>query len=175
MEIKDIISSGLLEMHATGIASDAESAQVQEWARQYPEVKAELDAIEKAMETYIMSHAIEPSAGLKQIVLQSTRTNHVQNNAQPAKVISISPVWKYAAAASLILLIGSSILNLVYFNKLETTRIAYEQTQQELLAANQSMTALNEDMSVVKNKYSKSVSLDGLPAAPEAEAKVFWM
>ncbi len=178
MEIKHIISSGLLEMHVTGIASAAETAQVQGWAAKYPEVKAELDAIEKSMESYAMAHAIEPPASLKEIVLQnfiSANTHTHSNHTTPAKVVGISSFWKYAAAASVILFFGSAVLNFVYYGKLQNTTSAYEQTQKELTAVNQQLNGMNEDMSVVKNKYSQPVSLNGLPAAPDAAAKIFWM
>ena len=176
MEIKDIISSGLLELHVSGIASEAESAQVLEWAAQYPEVKGELDAIEQTMEMYIMSHAIEPSQKLKQLVLESINPgNESIIVTQPAQVVSMSSRWKYIAAASIILLLGSAILNFVFSDKLHKSNLAFEQNQQELLAANERLNGMSEDMGVVRNKYSQPVSLDGLPAAPEAAAKIFWM
>ena len=163
-------------MHVTGIASAAESAQVLKWAMQYPEVKDELNDIEKSMEWYAMAHAIEPSAAVKQRILQKLANSPLhENNSSLAKVVPITSFWKYAAAASVILLLGSAALNLVYFNKLQKTTTAYEQTKQELIAVNDSMNGMSEDMSVVKNKYSQPVSLDGLPAAPDAAAKIFWM
>ncbi len=175
MEIKDIISSGLLELHATGIASETESAQVREWAAQYPEVKEELDGIEQTMEMYIMSHAIEPSQELKQIVLKNLEAPGKPVAALAAPVVSMNSRWKYVAAASLLLLLGSVALNLVYFDKYQKADIAFDQTQKQLLASNQQLDAMSKDMDVVQNKYSLPVSLDGLPAAPDAAAKIFWM
>ncbi len=176
MEIKDIISSGLLELHATGIASEAESAQVLEWAAQYPEVKEELDAVELTMEMYLISHAIEPSQELKQIVLNNLGdSNNQLANVETAPVVSMNSRWKYMAAASLLLLMGSVALNLVYYGKYQKADLAVEQAQQQLLASNERADALRQDMDVVQNKYSQPVSLDGLPAAPDAAAKIFWM
>ena len=176
MEIKDIISSGLLELHATGIASEAESAQVLEWAAQYSEVKEELDAIEQTMEMYIMSHAIEPSQDLKQIVLKDFDAPiKPVASIGTAPVVSMNSMWKYMAAASLLLLLGSAALNFVYYGKWQKADLAVENTQQQLLASNQQLDAMSQDMGVVQNKYSLPVSLDGLPAAPDAAAKIFWM
>lgn len=176
MEIKDIISSGLLELHAAGIASEAESAQVQNWAAQYPEVKAELDEIEQAMEMYCMAHAIEPSYELKQHVLdQLGSVAQPVIAATPALVVNMNSRWKYIAAASILLLLASAAVNMVYFGKWQKADLAYEKTQQQLLAANDRLSGMSEDLSVVTNKYSRPVSLDGLPAAPDAAAKIFWM
>ncbi len=178
MEIKDIISSGLLELHVLGMTTPAEAAEVQGWAMKYPEVKSELEAIELAMEDYAMAHAIEPGAGLKQKIISNLNLAAADESApaiQPAKVIGIAPVWKYIAAASVILLLGSALLNLNYYNKLEESDTALKETKKELIAANGRLDTMDAEMSVVQNKYSQVVSLNGLPAAPDAAAKIFWV
>ena len=177
MEAQDIISSGLLELYATGLSSDAETLQVQEWLLQYPELRTELNNIESCMETYAMMNAVQPGTGNKKAIFEKINGTNPVKTALPAsaKVISISPAWKYAAAASIILLLASGILNFIYYGKYQKANVAYEQKNEELLAVNESMKLMNEDMSVVKNKYSQPVSLNGLPAAPDAAAKIFWM
>lgn len=178
MEIKDIISSGLLELHVLGMTTPAEAAEVQAWVMKYPEVKSEMDAIELAMEEYAMANAIEPGSGLKEKVMAKAgigRTITTSDTPAPAKVVGIPAFWKYLAAASVILLIGSVLLNLSYQDKLKRADQALAKTEQELLAANGRLDTLSADMSVVQNKYSQAVSLEGLPAAPGAAAKVFWM
>ncbi len=178
MEAKDIISSGILELHATGLCSQLESEQVYAWAAAFPEVRAELDAIERTMESYAMLHAVEPAKQVRDSVLREAQAkigNDRKTFTESTKVVGIAPFWKYAAAASIILLLGSAILNYVYYNKYEQAQASYQQSQQELLAVNDRLSNLDEDMSVVRNKYSQPVSLEGLPAAPDAAAKVFWM
>jgi anti-sigma-K factor RskA len=177
LEVKDIISSGLLEMHVTGIASAAETEQVEKWVMQYPEVKSELNAIEISMESYAIAHAIEPSMASKKNILQKLipTGNPAVVEAVPAKLISIPAFWKYAAAASIILFLGSAVLNFIYYDQLQKKSTSYNQAQKELYALNEQMKGMNEDMGVVKNKFSQPVALNGLPASPEAAAKIFWM
>jgi len=165
-------------MHVTGLTTAEESAQVVKWAEQYHEVKMELENIEIAMEMYSMDHAIEPSPLLKETILQNATVNDnhgLEDMPAQAKVVTISPLWKYLAAASVVLLIGSVVLNIVYYDRIQDTSTAYEQTQKELYAVNDRMKGMDEDMGVVKNKFSQPVSLNGLPAAPDAAAKIFWM
>ena len=178
MEIKDIISSGLLELHATGLASEEESQQVFAWAASHPEVQNELNEIEASMESYAMLHAIEPAQHIKDAVLKNARETSPGSNVESlstGKVVSINPFWKYAAAASVILLVGSAIFNFVYYKKYKESQLAYQESQTKLVANNDRMKGMDEDLSIVKNKYSQPVSLGGLPAAPDAAAKVFWM
>ncbi len=183
MEIQEIISSGKLEMYALGLTSVDETKEVEGLISMHPELTSELNSIEKAMESYAMAHAVEPGKDLKQKIQINLDTNsNINNYETTAKVYSMSPFWKWAAAASIILLIGSSILNVVYYTKYDKVNTALLESKQELIAQNDKLTkmdrdlnVLNRDMTVVQSKYSEPVSLHGLPAAPDAAAKVFWM
>lgn len=160
-------------MHALGLTSAQEATQVAEWAAQFPEVKAELEAIEKGLEVYAMDHAIQPSANTRKIIF-----NKLLNKEEVKKVAlvrSISPAWKYAAAASILLLLGSVYFNMSYYNKFKEADTALQNSRQELITARDELKVMSSDMDVVKNKYSQAVSLNGQEAAPEAAAKIFWM
>lgn len=63
MEIKQIISSGILETYVMGIATEEEIEQVLFYKKQYPEVGAALNEIELEVEAFAFKHAIEPPAG----------------------------------------------------------------------------------------------------------------
>ena len=173
MERQEIISSGILELHVLGLTSPQEATQVAEWAAQYPEVKAELETIEKSMEAYAMAHAVEPSVTSKQTIIAAIASR--QQPVQAGVVRSISPAWKYAAAASVLLLLGSLYFNMTYYSKLKTAEADLKNSNEQLATTNEKLRAMNSDMDVVKNKYSMAVSLNGMDAAPEAAAKVFWM
>lgn len=176
MEKQDIISSGILEMFALGLTSTSEAAQVAEWVKLYPEVKAELEAIEISLEHYAMDHVVEPSPAVKRNILSAPGVNKEQTAATPPAVVrNISPVWKYAAAASILLLLSSLYFNMSYYGKLQQARADLQNSRQELVTAKDELKAMSTDMDVVKNKYSQAVSLNGMDAAPEAAAKIFWM
>ncbi len=184
MDIKEVISSGLLELYVLGMANEQETAQVAALAKQYPEIAAEIDAIEGSLEGYAVSQAIAPGNTVKEKIFAQVN----QSKAQTAqafqtggKVIAL-PFWKYVAAASIILLIGSAILNLTWYNKYQTAtkeKINTEKqklnVEQQLLAQERVNDELKANMSVVQSKYSEPVALRGLPAAPDAAAKIFWM
>lgn len=179
MEIQDIISSGLLEAYATGIATPGERAQVDAWVEAYPEVAAELTEIEKSMEQFAFANAVQPDEKIKskifdKINADTTSTPFVSEKKE-AKVYSISPIWQRAAAAAILLLIGSIILNIIFYKKFDKAQLAYEQKNKELIAQSEKVNDLDQYSSVAQNKYSKTVSLDGQAKAPDAAAKIFWM
>jgi len=173
LEPNDIISSGILELYVLGQTTSAESAQVESWLQQYPELREELNAIEMSMEQYAQAHAVQPSAQVKENILSSINKSTIAT-AAVTPVRSIAP-WRTLAAASVILLIGSAIANWYYYNQYKQTELALQENKQELLAANQKVDSMYSDMDVVTNKYSRTVGLDGMDPAPDAAAKVFWM
>lgn len=182
MEQQEIISSGLLELYALGLATEAESKQVEGWMHQYPAIAEEMTSIQQAMEKYAFMHAVEPSSQLKQSILADINKNTdnttfetYADDVHPAKVVSISSAWKWLAAASILLLIGSTIFNVVYFNKYQASETARTEVEGQMLAQQKKTREMETDMSVVQNKYSQPVALQGLEAAPDAAAKIFWM
>ena len=182
MDIKDTISSGLLELYVLGMASEQETAEVIALAKKHPEVAAEIAAIESGLETYAMMNAITPKASVKEKILTGINTTSATSASSTAKVVSISSFWKYAAAASIILLIGSAILNVVYYDKYKTVNDNYaaaviekNNAQDQLAAMEESNKEMKNDMGVIQSKYSEPVSLHGQPDAPDAAAKIFWM
>jgi anti-sigma-K factor RskA len=176
VEKQEIISSGILEIYAAGAASPEEAAQVEKWREQYPEIRDELLSIEKAMESYAMANAIAPDTSLKNKILGSLNTAPVQQSADKAKVVSISPAWRSIAAAALVLLICSAIMNVVHYNKYKDASAKYDESERTIAMQTEKLNNMDRDMGVVQNKYSQPVALKGMEGvAPDAAAKIFWM
>jgi anti-sigma-K factor RskA len=177
----DIISSGLLELYAAGLATPEEAGQVVQWKLQYPEVAAELDAIESSLENYARAQAVQPAPAVKQQLMQKLGAtvqpvaDTVSTPNAPAKIIGLPAYWRTTAAAALLLLLGSVVLNYLQYQKNNATTAQLAETQQSLATTEAANRSLSQDMDVVQSRYSTPISLKGLEAAPEANAKIFWM
>jgi hypothetical protein len=165
-----------------GLTSVAETADVTRWTKQYPEVAAEIDEIQLSLEDYARAHAIVPDASVKKKLFASINTesatpvfNLKTNVEEEAKVHSISPVWKYAAAASIILLIGSSLLNYNFYNKYQSANTELASAKTELQQQKDAANAMSNDMGVMTNKNAMPVSLAPMPDVPDAAARIYWM
>jgi len=172
---KDIISSGLLELFVLGMTNAQETAQVSEMAALYPEVLAEIRAIEMSLQSYAMLHAVQPATHIKKTIFSRLSATKEQKTNPVVPVVSISPFWKYAAAASVILLVGSIVMNVNYYRSLEISKSEKQQIEQQLLAQERVNDEMKNNLSIIQSKYSEPVSLHGLQAAPDAAAKIFWM
>ncbi|MGG9972395.1 anti-sigma factor [Ferruginibacter sp. SUN002] len=172
MEINDIISSGLLELYATGLASEQEAKQVEQWVAQYPEVAEELTQIESAMQSYATANAVQPSSVVKENIFAAINKSR---STAPAKVIGIAPYWKSVAAASVILLLGSAVMNVLLLNKNKDVNRSLQEAQQIAGSLRKDNEMMKQDMHVVQDKYSMPVALKPMPGGMDATAKVFWM
>lgn len=176
-----------------GLCSHEESLQVEWWAKAYPEVKEELEAIESAMEAYAMAEALPVQSDVKARVFEAITNEQIQEvKAAPVVTMPVEkntinlsdnttvvrPIlskWKIMAAASVALLIGSAVFNYVTYNKLQETTAKLNLSEKTLLAKNEALSEMDRNVEVVQDKNSVTVSLAGLPAAPTAAAKIFWM
>jgi len=181
VESQDIISSGLLELYVMGISSPEESRDVEEWARLYPDVAGEIASIQAGMESYAQTHAIAPTASVKEKLFAGLNSvtapvvSMQERGTGTRKVYSISPFWKYAAAASIVLLIGSVIFNYTYYTKYQTASNDLQATQTALQQQKELANAMHNDMGVMADKNAMPVSLKGMPDVPDAAARIYWM
>lgn len=183
MDLKEIISSGILELYVSGLASNEENLQVKQWIQQFPEVQREIEEIQSAMESYAMAYAIQPPPSAKEKILNRLNLTSDEGMAsvtsfkttEKAKVYTMPSSYKWAVAASVILLIGSLIFSYTYYNKYQSTSARLEVAQNELNKQKEMAAGMSKDMDVVTDKNAMPVVLKGTPHAPDALAKIFWM
>ena len=183
MNAQEIILSGILELYCMGLTSAAETAEVAAWAAQYPEVAAEIEAIQSALESYAQTHAVAPDPSVKEKLFAAINTNaaapvvNIQTEGKTTgKVYAISPAWKYVAAASVILLAGSLIFNYTYYNKYQSANKELASTQTELqqqIASAQSMDTAIRVMGDMKATQVVAKSID--TANADMGARIYWM
>jgi anti-sigma-K factor RskA len=171
VNVKEYISSGIVESYVLGLATEQEAAEFEKNCAAYPEILEARIAFEKQLEDQAMQHAIAPATGLKNKIWDTIKDD---NN---AKVVSINkdaaPVrklsWlKYAVAACLILLAGSAYWNYSLYN--ENIKLAKNNDSVEVKLA-----AIEKEIDQLKpNDRVKLVSLKGTPEFPQAMTTVYW-
>jgi anti-sigma-K factor RskA len=185
VDVKEFISSGILEQYVLGAATAEEIQRVEKMALTYPEVQNEIDEIRQSLEGYAASFAIKPDDSLKEKIKQTyfkTGTN-TGNNVLPingeikaeAPVRQMRSYTKYAAAAAVVLLLGSAVLNYILFNKYNNATKELAENKTELDNRVAENIQIKEELKIVSDKYSFAVSLSGTEKFPEAAAKVYYV
>ncbi|WP_222537463.1 anti-sigma factor [Pedobacter polysacchareus] len=201
-EGKAYIESGILELYVLGELSTQEQHEVEAMAAKYPEVKAEITAIELAMEKYAMHNAIEPSPELETIILgeivatapvvqEKTAVNVVSAVAEPQQATTV-PLYPagyeskirtlriaLAACAALLLVAGVALYSA--HTELGTAKnqiIALNQEKQRFATTVNYMTETNKELQTIADMPAdpdwKTVRLAGTKMDPEAKMTVYW-
>lgn len=197
MEVNDIISSGLLELYVLGKTTEQETEQVLAWKALHPEVAAELLVIEDSLEQLDFAKAVTPSMDTKKNLFASLKNENIVEN--PTNVAdntrveqtivtpinnSVTPVrsinnnYKYVAAASVALLIGSVLFNMSTYSKYNSVSNELAAAEKKIATSNEGIASLQQQLEVPLNNAAQSVVLKSTPKAPlnsNASAKIFWI
>ena len=187
MDIKAYIESGIIESYVLGMADDQERAELEQLSRQYPEIRAAIDAFELSLEQNAMANAMQPSAHVKANILAeiAEEFSDKTDTESTAKVVSMSTPntsWlRYVAAASVILLVVSAATNVYFYRQFREASSQYQALLVEkssLLAQNQALQAkgldLYQGMQIMSDPAYTKVSLPGVKADENKLATVFW-
>jgi hypothetical protein len=188
MNIGEYISSGILESYVLGNATPEEILEVEKYAHIYPEIKSELESIEKALNKYASDHSVEPPYYLKDKIFAkiSNEPKISSSNTQPIirnineGVHSSSRFSFWAIAATLLFLVSTCFA--VYFgttsSQMNSSLEAMTKTNTTLSDSIKSITStlsqMQNDMAILKDPMYKIVNLKGLKVAPDSKAMVCW-
>lgn len=174
MNIKEYISSGIVESYVLGLASPEERLEFEQTCAQYPEVLEARITFEEQLEQEARQQALQPDPGLKQKILRETGSNRGGTPLKPAPVRKINR-WKYVAAASIILLAGSVYLNLNLSERnvrLSSSKKILEQSNREL---SDELASIQKDIDLLTNQPQVVMaSLKGTPESPRSYTTVYW-
>jgi anti-sigma-K factor RskA len=173
VNIKEYISSGILESYALGELTPSERLEVEKNLAQYPELRAELALVEETMEAFLMKAGEQPGAEVKEKIMASIEKPE-------AKVVSLF-TWRYATAASVVIALTATYMALTFYYKWQHSEksLLALQAQNEQFASdynqvNQRLNAIETEMQIMSNPAFERVIMKGTPNAPEALASVYW-
>lgn len=177
MDIQNYISSGILELYVYGALPEKESREVSRILKKYPEVKTEVEEIEKAL--FTLSSAVAPNnadhliASIKEKLTKTPTTETPV--ATPVRKINWTTYSGWAA--SLLLLIGL----FVFFNRtndlreeLSAERARNAQMEDQIANVREDAKEAEDLLAVIRDKNVKRIPLRGQEVAPEAFASVYW-
>lgn len=186
MNVQDYIESGSIESCVLGLASAEEQQELDRLCQEYPEILAARLAFENSLEITAMQGAVVPPKSVRDSFLEGIRQDIPQPGTgsaieAPATGVVRSINWKrYLVAASLILLAGSTLLNLYLFTQYRNSRREYANllaAQTEMANANKTLqtryNSLEEDLKMVKDPMVMQVKLADMNKT-NSMSTVYW-
>ena len=185
MNLKEYISSGILEAYLLDEVTPQERMELQRILDLHPELKEELFRIEVTMEAFALKTARTPRKELKENIMAKVETTAVKSQHElKGKVVAMQPkqnFWKYAAAASVTIALGASYLAYNYRQQWQKTNVALtdlialnQRVAQDYNVVNQKLEKIQGDFSIIGSSAFRKVVMKGTPGEPNALASVYW-
>jgi anti-sigma-K factor RskA len=178
VNVKEYISSGIIESYVMGLANESERTEFEQLCTQYPELVAARREFEERLEHHAFENAVPPPSMVKVKVMDSISPKIINMENSKAPVRS-SGGLRFVAAASVILLIGLAWFSYQSHNKqdealqeLKNTNLALKEkldTTQNILNK-----IVAEQKDVVSNPNVTVVNMVGTKTAPKSSANIYW-
>lgn len=196
MNLQAYITSGILELYVHGLATPEEIREVEAMAEQHPEVQQELDAINKALESYAGIHGVEPPEGLKDMIMQRldgipkgrpSKDNSNQGNSSQSSRSYEPRDTGSASIASIatwilgIALLGACVAIFLFWQQaerasaqLDSAQAQMEQERKDCEAEKTKAKEVNDQFIAIRDLATKPVQLKATAIGGDAYAIVFW-
>lgn len=187
MNVQEYILSGIIESYVLGLASPEDSVEFERMCAAYSEVRAARNVFELELEGKLLQQKIDPPRELKPRIFSKIG---MEKDEQPRRIPLQKPTLvpragfaRYVAAASLILLAGSILLNLYLLDQYKKSIAQYKEAtaiQTQVAAANQvlqtKLDAYENAVHLMQNPLMEVVKMPGSPnsPAPSSMATVYW-
>jgi anti-sigma-K factor RskA len=177
VNVKEYISSGIVESYVLALVSDAERTEFEAMCNQYPEIAEARVAFEKVLEDKLVYDAVEPPIHVKariEEVINTTPSPHTKESTNQTTLVRKVNPWKWIAAASVILLALSAYWSLNNYNRNRELADNNADLQNQLQQSTIQLNELQEEVSVLQKPGMMMAALKGTSRAPEALATVYW-
>ena len=178
MNVKEYISSGIIESYVLGIATPAERQDFEAMCRQYAEIAAARDAFEASLEMQLISDAPTAPVFLRQKIQDSLAdvTSTPQSAAVKEETTPVRrmAVWKMVAAASLVIAAGALIWAISANGKLRDLEADNTVLKNRLAQSSAELDGIRTETELLYKPHIKMAALKGTPKAPASYATVYW-
>ncbi len=192
MDTEAYIKSGIIESYVLGLASAEEITEIEKLRSQYSDIDKAINEFSELLEKKAFENAITPHKDVKDKIMLAIKEEESRATVSPKLPLTNSDttistpvrnlrVWRFAAAASIILFIVSAAFNLFLYNKFNKQRDAYQAMlieRNSLQANNQVYQARLQEwqaaLDVMHKPTMAMIKLPGIPGKEKNLATVFW-
>lgn len=187
MNVTEYIASGILESYVMGAVSDQERREVECLSSIYPDIRYELDQLSEVLESYALTHSVEPPESVKAKLLaqldfeKPVRETIVRPMPIDMTTTNSSPTfrvtWIVAASMGLLLLLFSFfLLSQLRTNQktLAEARSDNSRIQAEVRQLRDQKTQADQALAVLRQPGTRTLELKGNDKAPQGSMLVFW-
>ncbi|MFN8301997.1 MAG: anti-sigma factor [Saprospiraceae bacterium] len=155
MDLKSFLASGLIEAYVLGQCSADERATVERMAAQYPEVRAEIVAVETALEQYAQAQAVAPPAWMKGRIQELVE----RESPRAGRRNGLRRYWMPALAAASLGLLAAVTWLMIRNQDLTQQTTLLQQQAADCAAREESARALQQQVAFLRNPDTRQITL----------------
>ena len=171
MNVKEYISSGIIESYVMGLASESERQEFENNCAQYPEVAEARNAFELALEEQLQRDAAPAPVFLKDQIKEKIKSSafetgamEIEEEKNPVRNLGI---WRWLAAASIILLLGAAYWAI-------TTNKKYQQLQAQNDELRDSIQHFKDEVAVKADLPKSDFKMASITEGSQASVSIYW-
>ena len=176
MDVKEYIASGKLELYVAGALSNEENLEVQHYAIEYPEIRKEIEAIERAI--LAVTEATSPKMPLDGFARIKTRIDDVIPFTPERPTNKGTPWGSYLGwAASVLLAVGLFWMyteNSELQSEIELTNKEKQSLENILSDTQEEITFKESLLEDIRDQNVTVIALGGQSVSPSSYAKAYW-
>ncbi|HEX7845336.1 MAG TPA: anti-sigma factor, partial [Chitinophagaceae bacterium] len=178
MNIKEYISSGIIESYVLGLALPGDKTEFENLCIQHPEIVSARNDFEIALERQLTAGSLTPPVVVKERLMSVLRSGVSSND---ANILSMdnsnqtrnSSPMRWVTAASVILLLGAAYFAYDFYNKNQKLESSQKELQTKVTQMEDDKKWMDEVQTMMSNPNVAVVNLVGTTPA-KASANVYW-
>lgn len=177
MNIKEYISSGVVESYVLGLLTAQERFEFEQYCETYPELKAARSSFELAVEKEAMENAVWPPAHIKERVWDAILS---KPESKSSRIISMEPAstrrsgFSWLAAASIILFLVAGYFAYNFYNQNKDLKTTNSELEAKVNRTDSILNKVLEDQRRMNDPNVTVVNMVGLQKAVPGSASVYW-
>jgi anti-sigma-K factor RskA len=176
VNVKEYISSGIIESYVLGLASEAERREFEQNCAQYPEIAEARNAFEQALEEQLLKEPAVPPHSLQERIAEKIRlappetaADERQEKTTPVRSMGL---WRWIAAASIILMAGAVYWAISTNKRYQELQANHRHLQEQLQQSTAQVSEMHEDLDKLQKHPMKTAALKA--EDDRAYAIVYW-
>ena len=176
MNIKEYISSGMVESYVLGLLTAQEKFEFEKYCEAYPELREARDAFELAIEKQAMKNAVPPPPGIKENIWSAIKKTPASTT---SKIISMEPTTRksssygWLAAASIILFLVTGYFAYTFYNQSKELKSSNSELEAKVNRTDSVLNIMLEEQRIISDPNVSVVNLVGTTPA-KASANIYW-
>jgi anti-sigma-K factor RskA len=180
--IKEYISSGILEIYVMGSLSSEEMAEVEQMAAAHPEIAEELNDVQNAVNNYSGAYKRTPRPLVREELMQKIEVETWKSK-RKSRTIQEKHIrtYRYLIAACIVSLILSTAASVFFYLKWSdaedryvTMRIEKNKYARDYYLVKYENEKMNEDVSVMNNPSMDIITMNAYDSTKSYMARVYW-